>query len=100
MTQRTAGRCGESGFHPVRGVESTPRRNPPSGKDKPGPTALLINYTQKHIQLAAKLFVHSPLFNIVSINSKTIVYTDLKFAQGKEYVMGNEKYNFQNKILF
>ena len=52
------------------------------------------------MQLAAKLFVHPPLFNIFSNNSKTIVYTGLKSEQGKKYVMRNIKYNCQNKILF
>ena len=53
-----------------------------------------------YVQLAAKLFVHPPLFNIFSICSKTIVYTGLKFTQGKKYVIRNIKYNCQNKILF
>ena len=47
----------------------------------------IINHTAElHIQLAAKLFVHPTFFNIFSINSKTIVYTGLKFAQSKKYV--------------
>ena len=57
---------------------------------------LMFNKSMKTAYIVSGEIICTHFTFHLSINSKTIVFTGLKFAHGKKYVIGNIKYNFQN----